>query len=286
MKSLLQNIVLLIVAICSMPLARAEAIDTPMPTDTLPAVELNPDLVVVNGNDTISRVLPSMRNLSRYDRGLVNYLFVPRGQWAFGLTASYGELSTDDVEVLSLLTDISLGGKTYAIRPSVSYFLNHNQSVGLKVVYSHSNASIDSFGLDIDDDMSFTLNGVKYVSTTYSGAISYRYYVGLDRKSRFAIFHEIDLSFTTGTSDFTRQYNGVPKLTSTRINEAALNFSPGVCVFMMENVSFNLSFGIFGVKYRQEHQMTDGVDEGTRISSGANFKFNIFNINFGLGVHI
>lgn len=245
----------------------------------------DPNLVIVNGTDTVPFILPQ-RNLSRYDRGLFNYLFIPRGQWAFGLTASYGELNTDDVEVLSILTDISLKGKTYAIRPSVSYFFGHNQSVGLKIVYNHSNASIGSLGLDIDDDMNFHLSDVSYVSTTYSGALSYRNYVGLDRNKRFAVFNEVDLTFTSGSSDFSRLYNEEPKLTHTRINEISLNFSPGVCVFIMENVSFNLSFGVFGLKYRTERQSTNGVDEGKRISSGANFRFNIFNINFGLGVHI
>lgn len=247
--------------------------------------EVNSDLVIVNGTDTVPRILPQ-RNLSRYDRGLFNYLFVPRGQWAFGLTASYGELNTEDVEILSLLTDLSVKGKTYAIRPSVSYFFNHNQSIGMKVAYTHSDAGIESFGVDIDEDMNFNLGGVSYVSTAYSAAVNYRYFVGLDRKGRFSVFNEVDLNFTTGSSDFSRIYNSEPRTTHTRINEVALNFSPGVCVFIMDNVSFNLSFGIFGLKLRREHQMTNGIDEGTRTSSGANFRFNIFNINFGLGVHI
>ncbi len=67
---------------------------------------------------------------------------------------------------------------------------------------------------------------------------------------------------------------------------AALNFSPGLCVFIMDYVSFNVSFGVFGVKVHNERQSTDGVDEGSRFSSGANFKFNIFNINFGMAVFI
>lgn len=260
--------------------ARAQA-----PAIEADSLKLNPDLVIVNGTDTVSMILPQ-KNFSRYDRGLLNYLFIPRGQWAFGLTASYGELNTDDVQVLSMLTDISLHGKTYAIRPSVSYFFAHNQSLGLKISYNHSNAGIGSLGVDIDDDMSFHISDVDYVSTTYSGAISYRSYVGLDRGKRFAVFNEVDLSFTSGSSDFSRLYNGEPKNTHTRINEVAINFSPGVCVFIMENVSFNLSFGVFGLKYRKEHNETNGIDEGSRISSGANFRFNIFNINFGLGVHI
>lgn len=294
MKSLLRHIMPLIVLLTLFAApARADVMDVVREfmfthRDALTPGAPGPidrDLVIVNGNDTVPRILPQ-RNLSRYDRGLFNYLFVPRGQWAFGLTASYGELKTDDVELLSLLTDISVKGKTYAIRPSVSYFFNHNQSIGLKVAYTHSDAGIDSFGMDIDEDMNFNIGGVSYVSTAYSAGINYRYFVGLDRKGRFAVFNEADLSFTSGTSDFERLYNGEPRLTRTRINEIALNFSPGVCVFIMDNVSFNLSFGIFGLDFRREHQTTNGVDEGTRTSSGANFRFNIFNINFGLGVHI
>lgn len=248
-------------------------------------MEPDPDLVIVNGTDTVSMILPQ-RNLGRHDRGLFNYLFIPRGQWMFGLTASYGELNTEDIQILSMLTDVDLKGKTYAIKPSVSYFFNHNQSVGLKVVYSHATGTIGSLGLDIDEDMSFSLKDVSYVSTTYSGALSYRAYYGLDRNKRFAVFNETDLSFTSGSSDFSRLYGGEPKLTHTKINEVALNFSPGVCVFIMDNVSFNLSFGVFGIKYRTERQETNGEYDGKRISSGANFRFNIFNINFGLGVHI
>lgn len=248
-------------------------------------LEPDPDLVIVNGTDTVSMILPQ-RNLGRHDRGLLNYLFIPRGQWMFGLTASYGEISSEDIQILSLLTDIDLKGKTYAIKPSVSYFFKHNQSVGLKVVYTHADGHIGSLGVDIDDDMSFNLSDVSYASSTYSGALSYRSYVGLSRGKRFAVFTEADLSFTSGSSDFSRLYGGVKKTTHTRINELALNFSPGICVFIMENVSFNLSFGVFGLKYRTERQHTNGVYDGKRISSGANFRFNIFNINFGLGVHI
>jgi hypothetical protein len=54
----------------------------------------------------------------------------------------------------------------------------------------------------------------------------------------------------------------------------------------MDYVSFNVSFGVFGVNLRNEKQQTNGLEEGSRFSSGANFKFNIFNINFGMAVFI
>lgn len=276
-----RNILRLIIAIMVTLVAQGARAEAENQTQTA----LDPNLVIVNGTDTVPLILPE-RNISRFDRGLYRYLFAPRGQWAFGLTASYGEINTEDVQLLSMLNNISVKGITYAIKPSVHYFFNHNQSVGLKVVYSHANGGVGSMNLDIDDNMGFHISDVNYLSTTYSGAVCYRNYYGIDRGKRFAIFNEVDLLFTHGSSDFKRLDNGNPKNTHTRINEVALNFNPGVCVFIMENVSFNLSFGVFGLKYRQEHQTTDGIDDGSRSSSGANFRFNLFNINFGLGVHI
>ena len=45
------------------------------------------------------------------------------------------------------------------------------------------------------------------------------------------------------------------------------------------------TFGVFGLKVHKESQSTNGEPDGSRVTSGANFRFNIFNINFGLGVH-
>ena len=67
---------------------------------------------------------------------------------------------------------------------------------------------------------------------------------------------------------------------------AGLNFSPGVSVFIMKNVSFNLSFGVFGFYLKNERQTENGVETGNRTTSGANFRFNLFNINFGIAVHV
>ena len=114
----------------------------------------------------------------------------------------------------------------------------------------------------------------------------YRNYVGLGRERRFGVFNDVDLSFGTGTSRFKRYYGRKLRDTRTNSTTASINLSPGVCVVIMDYVSFNVSFGVFGIKLHQEKQITDGVEEGSRFSSGANFRFNIFNINFGMAVYI
>ena len=243
------------------------------------------DEKVIVGSDTVSIIIPE-RNFGRYDRGLYNYLFIPKGQWSFGLSASYGELNTDDVQVLNMLKDVDFKGKIYSIHPTIGYFIRNNQSVGIKMTYSRGTADLANLAVDFDDDINFKLKDVSYYTESYVIGGFYRNYVGLGRDKRFGVFNEVDLSFQSGSSRFKRLYNDEPKNTRTTVTQVSLNFRPGVAVFIQDNVAFNVSFGVFGVKWRKEHQLTNGVDEGTRFSSGANFRFNIFNINFGLMVVI
>lgn len=243
------------------------------------------DEMVIVGGDTVSIVIPQ-KNYGRYDRGLFNYLFIPKGQWSFGLTASYGQFSTDDVQLLDVIKDFDFKLKAYSIQPSIAYFFNNNQSIGMKFVYSRWYLDVPSLSVDFDEDINFGLKDVSYYSQSFSTSVTYRNYVGLGRDRRFGVFSDIDLSFGSGSSRFKRYYDGELRDTRTNTLTASLNFSPGICVFIMDYVSFNVSFGVFGVNLRHEKQQTNGLEEGSRFSSGANFKFNIFNINFGMAVFI
>ena len=243
------------------------------------------DEKVIVGTDTMNLVIPE-RNFGRYDRGLFNYLFIPKKQWSFGLMASYGEFDAKDVEILQALKDFDFDGKQYAIRPTVAYFFRNNQCVGLKFDYTRQEADLGHLSVNMGEDLSFDIHDISYYSSKYSLGVFYRNYVGLGRAKRFAIFNEACLSFGSGSSRFKRPFDGEIRDTRTDLTEVALNFSPGLCMFIMDYISFNVSFGVFGVHLRNEKQITDGVEEGSRFSSGANFRFNLFNINFGIGVHI
>lgn len=273
---------IIILTLCT---AYAAVADSPVVRKSLAPDNPDKHEMVIVGNDTVPLVIPE-RNFGRYDRGLFNYLFIPKGKWSFGLTASYGELNTEDVRILSLLENVDFKGKIYSIKPFISYFIRNNQSVGLRFNYSRGIGDLDNLAMDFDDDLNFSLKDVSYYTQSYSASIFYRNYIGLNKSKRFGIFNEVDVTVGSGSTRFKRLYNSEPKDTRTVITQGSLNFSPGVCVFIQEYVAFNVSFGVFGIKFRREHQMTDGLDEGTRFTSGANFRFNIFNINFGLMVVI
>lgn len=246
-------------------------------------VDLN-ERVIVKG-DTMPLII-KQKNFGRFSRGLLNYLFIPRGQWQFGLTASYGEFSSSDLQLFDILSDVNLSGNIFSIKPSVAFFVRNNISVGLQLNYTQAKADLGSLDFDVMDDMSFSLSDIGYKNESYSAAITCSQFIGITRNSRFGVFNEIALSFASGNSEFRRPYKGEPRTTHTTYMEARLSFSPGLCVFIMKNVSFNISFGVFGYYLRNEKQKLNGENLGNRFSSGANFKFNIFNINFGIGVHI
>lgn len=246
---------------------------------------IDPNEKVTFRGDTLPMVLRD-RNLGRFDRGLFNFLFIPKGIWQIGLTASYGEFSTEDLEVLDLISDIDFSGKIFSVRPYFSYFIKNNVSVGMRLGYTYGKADISSFNVDIDEDMSFNLHDIMYRSTSYTGALTFNQYFGIARRGRFGVFNEVELAFSGGSSDFHRPFDGEMRKTRTSTFETALNFSPGLCVYMLDQISFNVSFGVFGLYVKHEKQKENGENIGSRTTSGANFRFNIFNINFGIAVNI
>lgn len=239
--------------------------------------------MTIHRGDTVNMVLKSLK-LGRYDRGLSNFLYIPKGVWSVGLTVSYGEIGMRDLDIFGLLSDVNIGANAFSIKPYVQYFVRNNLAVGLKFGYYNAKGNIDSFNVDIDEDMNFNLSDIMYRAESYSAAATLSQYIGLTRRGRFGVYNEIELAFQTGNSEFRRPYNGEPQTTFTTTTDVQLNFSPGVQVFIMKNVAFHVSFGVFGFYLKNEKQRENDEPAGNRFSSGANFRFNIFNINFGIGV--
>lgn len=235
--------------------------------------------------DTLPMVLKDLK-LGRYDRGLFNYLFVPKGMWTLGLTASYGKFSTSDLELFDVISDVDISAHSFSIKPYFSYAFKNNITAGLRLEYNNTVGKINNFGLDIDEDMNFTISDVGYSSESFSAALLLTQYIGLTRKGRFGVFNEAQLKFSSGTSDFNRPFDGEMKNTHSSNFQTQLVYSPGLCVYVMPQLSFNVSFGVFGFYINHTKQWENGERSGSRTTSGANFRFNIFNISFGLAVHL
>jgi len=120
MKQTTRLIIALAAALLCLAQSQAQTIHSKKDTARPDSIEK----VIVQG-DTVDIIIPEA-NYGRFDRGLYNYIFIPKGKWGFGITASYGELKTQDIEVLSMLQNIDFKGKIYSVRPAISYFYTSN----------------------------------------------------------------------------------------------------------------------------------------------------------------
>lgn len=221
--------------------------------------------------------------IGRFDRGIINYRFIPKSKWLGGLTFSYVNMDTDDSRLLfSILKDIDCTFRTLSVKPFIGYAIKDNIVIGAKMGYNHTVAGLGNISLNIDEDLNYELKDMSYNEDSYTIGLFHRSYVGLDRDKRFGFFNETTLSYNSGSTTFSRGEGDTMKKTDTTINELHIGLNPGVVVFIMENVCAEVSLGVVGFKYRSEKQKNNEGEVGTRRSSGANFKINLFNINIGI----
>jgi tRNA pseudouridine(55) synthase len=71
--------------------------------------------------------------VGRFDRGIINYRFIPKKKWVGGLTFSYINYDGEDSRMLfSLIKDFDCNFRTISVRPFVGYAFKDNVIVGLK----------------------------------------------------------------------------------------------------------------------------------------------------------
>lgn len=224
-----------------------------------------------------------IKRVGRFDRGIVNYRFMPKGQTLVGVDFSFWQFGSENSKLLfAYLDNFNFDARTLSVNPFIGYFYKDNQAIGIKWGYRKTSGSLGNVTVKIDDDVNFTLKDLGLREEIYGCTLFHRSYIGLDAGKRFGLFNETSLSVGYGQSVFTRGSEETLKETSTKILEARLGISPGLAVFIMENVSVECSIGIMGLKYRQEKQSNNLGETGQRHNGGANFKINLFDLNLGL----
>ena len=173
----------------------------------------------------------------RFDRSILNYRFIPKGKWIGGITFSYANFESDDSRLLfSLFQNFDCNARTLSVKPFVGFAVRNNIVLGLKFGYNHTSGRLDNISLQVDD-IDFSMHDMKYTEDTYSFALFHRSYVGLDSDRRFGLFNETSVGYNRGSSRFTRLYNDELKSTEGALHEITVGINPGLCVFIMENVS-------------------------------------------------
>lgn len=232
------------------------------------------------------RFLPTSR---RIDREINKNRFVFKGETMFGLTVSYGTLSTEDADMFPIFENIDLRGNITTVNPFVGYFYRDNRCFGVRFGYTHISGRLNSLGINLGEqnDIELEIPWLDLTNDRYSFGLFHRTYVPIDEKGRFAVFGEIELSMATGENTFAYKSGDNSKRTSSKNTTVKAWVNPGVAVYAFPNVCASISFGLGGFKYTHIRQYDDqGIKTGERHYSKMNLRLNIADIRIGVTVHL
>ena len=249
-------------------------------------------------NSAKSRFMPTSR---RIDREINKGVYAYKGEVMLGLTVSYGNLSSDDSDYYLILDQLKLNGSIMQINPFIGYFVANTHALGLRFGYTHIDGSLGNASINMGEsidlgDLSF--GGVGLLSDSYSLGLFYRSYVPIDKKGRFGLFSELELSAQTGkqtlsfTKKATQNEDGTMSEATTSSSSsdtfrAKLGFHPGLAVYIFPNVCATVSVGLGSLQYNSVKQLdAAGNVTGTHWDSQLRARLNVTDIRIGVNVHL
>lgn len=220
-----------------------------------------------------------------FKRGLEQISFVPKGQWIGGVSVSY---SQSDFENYQFLIVENLNGDTYTFKvsPMVMFCFKDNLAAGGRLSYSRSRTRLDGASLVLGADTSYDVDNLYSISHNYHGTAMFRNYISLGKSMRFGFFNEVDLSLGGGQS---KLVNGTgDELTGTYERNFNLNIglTPGIIMFLSNCSAIEVSIGVLGFNYTHTHSISDQIYQAERNRKSANFRINLFSVQFGVAFYI
>lgn len=236
---------------------------------------------------TSDRFMPTSR---RIDRKINDNVFVYKGEWALGLTASYGTLTSDNSDIFALLEHINLSGSVTTVSPYVGYFYKDNACVGMRIGYTYMGGTVDNMDVNLgsQNDVGITIPWVDASNNSFKVSAFLRNYTSIDEAGRFGVFSEIEASCAFGNNMMAFQSGDDPmKYSKSKNTTVKLWFNPGLAIYMFPNVCATVSFGMGGFKYTNVRQYdAEGNETGTRDISKLRFRLNLADIHFGMNIHL
>ena len=228
------------------------------------------------------------REQRRSQRGLVdmNNLFVPKGQWIFGGTASYSTHDNLSYKLL-ILDNINSTGYTVKASPLVAYAIADNMALGGRFNYSRNFLRINSASLSLGDDENGTQLSTDFyyaLQHSYSAGAVWRYYIPLGRNKRFALFNEVQLS--VGGSQAKFAMDSPIRGTFSKSFDVGLGVNPGIIAFASNVMAVEVNVGMMGINYSHTKQIHNQVESGHSNTSFMNFSVNLLSIGLGVSFYM
>lgn len=246
------------------------------------------ETVVADTVHVTPAMIDSIRNtriVEEYHREMESVVLVPKGQWIAGISFGYNQSNQNSYQFL-VLEDIKSDTYSVQVNPKLLYAFKDDMAVGVKFGYTRSMMKLENADIVLGADTEYNLDHIYSLSHNYYGTLLYRNYFSLGRTRRFGIFNEVQLQFGGGQSKLTRG-TGESLTGNYETNfQTSVGIMPGVVVFLSNYSAIELNIGVLGFSYRKTKSIKDQVYVSHRKSQSANFRINLFSIQFGAAFYL
>lgn len=233
----------------------------------------------------ITTVAPPASAQEPFKRGLEQVRFVPKGQWITGVNVSYSQSNNNNYQFL-IIENIDGDTYTFNVSPMVYYSFHDNLALGAKIGYQRSRTTLNSADVILDSETEYNMDNLYNLGQNLYGIIGFRNYISLGRSMRFGFFNEVQLKVGGGDSKI---INGTgDNLTGTynRNFNISLGLTPGFITFINNYSAIEVSVGVLGFNYNHTKSISDQIYVAHTKRKSANFKVNLFSIQFGVAFYL
>lgn len=256
-----------------------------------------PETVVPTAVDSVATPQPDLpqnqperqpqpeEQLKEFSRDMESVVFVPKGQWIAGVSVSY---SMSDQSKYQFLIFEGISGDTYSFKvsPMVMFTVKSDLALGGRFSYARSLTKLKSAEIVIDSETGYDIDHLYRLSHNYYGTIMMRNYFSIGKSKRFGFFNELQLQLGGGQSKLTTGVGDDLSGTYERNFSLNVGLAPGLCIFLNNYSAMEVNIGVLGFNYIDTKAVKDQIYVSRRNSKSANFRINLFSIQFGVAFYL
>ena len=224
-------------------------------------------------------------SVPEFKRKMESTVFIPKGQWAAGISVNYSQTNQNDYQFLILE---NLSGDTYSFKvsPTVLYFVKNDMGLGGRFAYSRSLTKLEEADFVLGEGTEWGVDQLYSLSHNYSVTGVMRNYFSLGKSKRFGIFNELQLELGGGQSKITTDSGKDLTGTYSRNFHFNIGVAPGLCLFLNNYSAMEVNVGVLGFGFTKSKNVKDQVYPSHTDSQHANFRVNLFSITFGMTFYL
>lgn len=234
--------------------------------------------------------VPTATAQEHFKRDLEQVSFIPKGQWITGVSVGYSMSNQDDYQFF-VFEKVNGDSYSFKVTPMAMYAFKDNLAAGLKFGYERSRNRLDEGSLILDSETTFDADNLHSIRSNYFATAAFRNYISFGNSNRFGLFNELQLTLGGGQSKFSNYTGATPEnrhLEGTFERNFSLNIglTPGFVMFLNNYSAIEVNIGVLGFGYTHTHATTNQVQVSKRNSKHANFKINLFSVQFGMAFYL